>query len=105
MPLEHDEFTEKLSEAFELAQQEAWEHEIPKTSMRLKLLLRLLSNLFPDFWNQEAGFIARALLNENLDMAVKLNEFDPLTMGFAMRTHRIVSRDFSKQPTSKAGTA
>lgn len=94
-------FVEKVRIALQLAQEEAWDHAIPTTTMRLGIMLRMVGNRFPVFWNEEADILAGELLTNSPELALKLDEFDALTLGFAMRTHRFVRRAMDKNPSPK----
>lgn len=83
-------FVEKMRIALQLAREEAWDHPIPTTTMRLGLLLQMVCTRFPAYWNYEADMLAGELLTNSRELALKLNEFDASTLGFAMRTQRFV---------------
>lgn len=83
---------EKLRIALELAREEAWGHPIPRATMRLGIILQMLSNRFPDYWDENVDNMAHALLQDSRELAEKLDEFDSLTLGFAMRTQRFMQR-------------
>jgi hypothetical protein len=86
--LEISQFVEKLQIALELARQETWDHPVPRDTLRLGILLRMLDCRAPDYWNMEANKLATDLLHNSLNLAQKLNEFDALALGFGMRTQR-----------------
>lgn len=90
--MEMGQFTEKLRIALELAREEVWGRPIPKTTMRLGILLQMLSNRFPAYWDENVENMAHALLQDSCELAAKLDEFDSLTLGFAMRTQRFVQK-------------
>jgi hypothetical protein len=96
-------FVEKVRMALQLAREEAWDHPIPRTPIRLSVLLRLLSNRFPAYWNEDAEYLVDGLLAGDRELALKLNEFDPLTMGFAIRTQRFVKRSPDNNPNPDSG--
>ena len=101
--MEDPQFVEKVRMALQLAREEAWDHQLPRTPIRLSMLLRLLSNRFPAYWNEDAEYLVDGLLAGDRELARKLNEFDPLTMGFAMRTQRFVKRSLDNNPIPASG--
>ncbi|MEE4539463.1 MAG: hypothetical protein V2J51_13350 [Erythrobacter sp.] len=101
--MEDTHFVEKVRMALQLAREETWDHPIPKTPMRLNVLLTMLNNRFPAYWNEEADRLADELLRSSHALALKLDEFDTLTMGFAMRTQRFVKRSLDNNPSPAPG--
>lgn len=101
--MEDTHFVEKVRMALQLAREETWGHPIPKTPMRLNVLLTMLNNRFPAYWNDEADKLADELLKGSHELALKLDEFDPRTMGFAMRTQRFVERSLLNNPSPASG--
>lgn len=99
--MENAQFVEKVRMALQLAREEVWDHPIPKTPIRLNMLLRLLSNCYPGYWNEDAENLVDGLLTGDRELALKLNEFDPLTLAFAKRAHRFVERSLDKNPSPK----
>ena len=96
--MDNSRFAEKLRIALELARKEAWDHPIPKTTMRLSILLQMLSKRFPVYWDEDIDHMLHVLLQDSQELAVKLDEFDSLTLGFAMRTQRFVKRSLDRSP-------
>ena len=101
--MEDPQFVEKVRMALQLAREEVWDHPIPKTPMRLNVLLTMLNNRFPAYWNEEAEKLTDQLRRGSHELALKLDEFDPLTMGFAMRTQRFVKRSLDNNPIPASG--
>jgi hypothetical protein len=99
--VEDTQFVEKVRIALQLAREEAWDHPIPATTMRLGILLQMVGNRFPAYWNEDADMLARELLTNSPELALKLDEFDPLSLGFAMRTQRFVMRSLDNIPSPK----
>lgn len=94
--MEVTQFAEKLRTALRLARQEIWDNPTPTTTMQLGILLQRLSNRFPAYWDEEPDMLAGELLTSSHELALRLNEFEPLTLGFAMRTHRYVKGSLEK---------
>ncbi len=52
----------------------------------------MLSKRFPGYWDEDVGQLVHVLLQDSQELAAKLDEFDALSIGFAMRTQRFVRR-------------
>lgn len=89
---------EKFNTAFHLAREDAWDHPVPKVPLRLGILLRMLGTRIPSYWEKDPEYCAQALFANSEDLALKLDEFDPLTLGFAMRTQRFLESSRAQDP-------